>query len=215
MAWAGVGGFIVWRGLVSRLAWVRVVGAVLLALAVVRIVVVQLESPGIGYLIIANARTLAAVFLIAIIFGLARLYLRAEDMPESRSVVAGLRLVANAIALMLLTSEITAYWHIEEIRRLSTSLAGDSYFAREMMLSITWAIYATILIVVGLKKRYAPIRYFAMTVFVVTIVKVFAIDLAELDRLYRVASIIGLGVLLLVTAFLYQRVRVGDSATSR
>jgi uncharacterized membrane protein len=49
-----------------------------------------------------------------------------------------------------------------------------------------------------------------MAVFAVTIVKVFAVDLAELDRLYRVASIIGLGVLLLVTAFLYQRLRGSD-----
>ena len=64
-----------------------------------------------------------------------------------------------------------------------------------MMLSVTWAVYATVLIVVGLWKRYAPIRYFAMTVFVITIVKVFAIDLAELDRIYRVLSVVGLGVM--------------------
>ena len=44
-----------------------------------------------------------------------------------------------------------------------------------------------------------------MTVFAVTIVKVFAIDLAELDRLYRVLSIMGLGVMLLMTSYLYQR----------
>jgi uncharacterized membrane protein len=73
------------------------------------------------------------------------------------------------------------------------------------MLSITWAVYATILVIVGLFRKYAPIRYFAMTVFAVTIVKVFAIDLAELDRIYRVLSIIGLGVTLLLTSYLYQR----------
>jgi uncharacterized membrane protein len=123
--------------------------------------------------------------------------------------MAALRLLANVIGLTLFTSEITAYWHLHD-RRLSASAAPNGFFAREMMLSITWAIYATVLIVVGLWKRYAPIRYFAMAVFAVTIVKVFAVDLAELDRLYRVASIIGLGVLLLVTAFLYQRLRGSD-----
>ncbi len=46
-----------------------------------------------------------------------------------------------------------------------------------------------------------------MTVFVVTIVKVFAVDLAELDRIYRVLIVIGLGVTLLVTSYLYQRSR--------
>ena len=44
-----------------------------------------------------------------------------------------------------------------------------------------------------------------MTVFVITIVKVFAIDLAQLDRLYRVLSVIGLGVTLLLTSYLYQK----------
>jgi len=82
------------------------------------------------------------------------------------------------------------------------------------MLSITWALYATLLIVVGLKRRYAPIRYFAMAVFVITIVKVFAIDLAELDRIYRVLSVVGLGVTLLVTSYLYQRSRVTEKETS-
>jgi uncharacterized membrane protein len=84
------------------------------------------------------------------------------------------------------------------------------HFAREMTLSLTWAVYATILAIVGLIRKYAPIRYFAMTVFAITIVKVFAIDLAELDRIYRVLSIIGLGVTLLVTSFLYQRLSVAS-----
>jgi uncharacterized membrane protein len=38
-------------------------------------------------------------------------------------------------------------------------------------------------------------------------VKVFAIALAELDQIYRVASIIGLGVMLLMTSYLYHRFR--------
>ena len=43
-----------------------------------------------------------------------------------------------------------------------------------------------------------------------TIVKVFAFDLATLDRIYRVSSVIGLGVLLLVTSYLYQRPRLSS-----
>src|SRR5262249_58155552 len=92
-----------------------------------------------------------------------------------------------------------------DVQRLSVAGAANSHFAREMMLSMTWAAYATLLIVVGLRKHYVPIRYFAMTVFVITIVKVFAIDLAELDRLYRVVSVIVLGIALLLTAYLYQK----------
>ena len=85
----------------------------------------------------------------------------------------------------------------------------DYFFVRLLLVCdfISGLLILVVAIVVGLKKRYAPIRYFAMTVFVVTIVKVFAIDLAELDRIYRVLSVIGLGVTLLVTSYFYQRSR--------
>src|SRR5215475_4054752 len=49
-----------------------------------------------------------------------------------------------------------------------------------------------------------------MAVFAVTIVKVFVVDLAALDRIYRVLSVIGLGVTLLLTSYLYQRNQPGD-----
>jgi len=191
------------------------VGGLVLGVGVVRFVVVEVADPGLGYLVAANSRVLTALAVIAILSGLARLYRGTNDVAESaHGIGAGLRLAANAIALVLLTSEIAAYWHLRDLRNVSAPT--DSFFAREMMLSITWAVYATILIVVGLKRRYAPIRYFAIAVFAGTIVKVFTVDLADLDRLYRVASIIGLGVLLLATAFLYQRLRVNDTAeTSR
>ena len=35
-------------------------------------------------------------------------------------------------------------------------------------------------------------------------------DLAQLDRVYRILSVIGLGVLLLVASFLYQRLLADD-----
>jgi len=157
---------------------------------------------------------MAAIAIIALLYGLARLYQDAEGTPEAgyapRTI---LLLLANVLTLTLLTSEIVAYWHVHDVRQVSTSAEADSHFAREMMLSVTWAVYATLLIVVGLWKGYAPIRYFAITVFVVTIVKVFAIDLAELDRIYRVLSIVGLGVMLLMTSYLYQRFRVETNKT--
>ena len=42
-------------------------------------------------------------------------------------------------------------------------------------------------------------------VFAVTILKVFFFDLDELEQIYRVMSVIGLGVLLLLTSYLYNR----------
>jgi len=216
IAWAGVGGVLIWQGLSTRRAWMRAIGGVALAVAGVRLVVAQFADASPGYVMIANPRVVASVCVVAVLYGLARLYQTTSDVAESRyAPQAVLLLAANAVTVTLLTSEITAYWQLRDASHVSDSAAVSSHLAREMMVSITWALYATLLIVVGLKKHYAPIRYFAMTVFIVTIVKVFAIDLAELDRLYRVLSVIGLGIALLVTSYLYQRSRETGEPASR
>lgn len=51
------------------------------------------------------------------------------------------------------------------------------------------------------------LRLFAIGLFALTIAKVFFVDLKSLERVYRVVSIIGLGTVLLLAAFLYQRYR--------
>jgi hypothetical protein len=215
IAWAGVGGFLIWRGLSSRRTWVRAIGGTLLVFAILRLLRVQFAEALPGDIVVANARVMASVVVVALLYGLARLYRDAGGAIETRYAPHTiLWLAANALTLTLLTSEITAYWQVNDMRHASAFASANSHFAREMMLSITWALYATMLIVVGLKKRYAPIRYFAMAVFVITIVKVFAIDLAELDRIYRVLSVVGLGITLLVTSYLYQRSRVTEKETS-
>jgi uncharacterized membrane protein len=73
------------------------------------------------------------------------------------------------------------------------------------MLSVSWAASGAVLILVGLRRQYPPIRYFAIALLAVTILKVFFVDLAQLERVYRVLSVIGLGIILLVTSYLYQR----------
>jgi uncharacterized membrane protein len=70
-------------------------------------------------------------------------------------------------------------------------------------LSVVWALYAIIMIIVGMVKKSARIRWGALALFGVVILKVFLIDLAGLGTLYRIISFIALGVILLITAFLY------------
>jgi hypothetical protein len=207
IAWSGIAGVLVWHGLVTRRGWVRAIGGVLLIVGVLRLLRLQLAASGPTYLVIANARVVASMAVIAVVYGLAHLYRSADVGERPYRPSAVLMLVANALTLTLLTSEITAFWHVHDVHALSSDASVTSHLAREAMVSVTWGLYATLLIVVGLWKRYAPIRYFAMTVFLITIVKVFAVDLAELDRIYRVLSVIGVGLTLLLTSYLYQRLR--------
>jgi uncharacterized membrane protein len=206
IAWASIGSSLVWLGLDRRYGWMRGIGFGIVTVATIRVVVLAAENASPTYLVVGNPRFMASAFVVALLYGLAYLYRRqpADEALRPRTV---LLFVANALTLVLLTAEITAFWQVRDGARLSRSPSSDSHFAREMMLSVTWALYATALIVAGFRKQYAPIRYFAIGVFVITIVKVFLIDLAELDQIYRVASIIGLGVALLATSYLYHRFR--------
>jgi uncharacterized membrane protein len=206
IGWATEGVLVIWLGLRERRLWLRAAGLVVFAAAVLRLLGAQMALPAAGALVLLNSRGLSGLFVIALTYLLAYLHQQYDrESAQESTPVAILAITASMLTLSLLTSEINAYWHVYDTRHTSASVSATMRFAREMMLSITWAVYATILAIVGLVRKYAPIRYFAMTVFAITIVKVFAIDLAELDRIYRVLSIIGLGITLLLTSYLYQR----------
>src|SRR5262249_53141372 len=215
IGWATEAVLVTWLALHERRAWLRVAGLALFAAAVGRLVALQMAPPVAGQLLLLNARGLTGVFVVALTYGLAYLHKRyREDTTRVSVDFAAFVILASVLTLAVLTTEINANWHVYDARRTSTFASMSMRFAREMTLSLTWAVYATILVIVGLVRRYAPIRYFAMTVFAVTIFKVFAVDLAELDRIYRVLSIIGLGITLLVTSYLYQKLSSESEATS-
>jgi uncharacterized membrane protein len=58
---------------------------------------------------------------------------------------------------------------------------------------------------VGIFKRSPPVRLAALALLAVPIVKVFAYDVFTLERVYRIVAFIGLGLLLIVSSYLYQR----------
>src|SRR5262249_30216594 len=202
IGWATEAVLVTWLGLHERRAWLRIAGLALFAAAVGRLVASQMAPPVPGQLLLLNARGLTGLFLVTLTYGLAYLHQRYREATARASAdVAAFVILASVLTLAVLTSEINANWHVYDPRRTS-AFAVSMRFARETTLSLSWAVYATILVIVGLMRKYAPIRYFAMALFAVTIVKVFAVDLSELDRIYRVLSIIGLGITLLLTSYL-------------
>jgi uncharacterized membrane protein len=57
----------------------------------------------------------------------------------------------------------------------------------------------------GFWKSSRFLRWQALILIFITICKVFLYDTSSLDRGYRILSLIALGLVLLVTSFLYQR----------
>lgn len=77
----------------------------------------------------------------------------------------------------------------------------------QMLLSVFWSLCGVAVMVAGLRRDLRALRAGGLALLFVAVAKVFVVDLAALGSLYRVASLCGLGVLSLVGAFVWQRVR--------
>lgn len=83
----------------------------------------------------------------------------------------------------------------------------------KLILSILWGIYAVGLIVIGISKQLQHIRIGALTLFSITLVKLFFYDIAHLDTISKTIVFLTLGILLLITSFLYNKFkhRINDN----
>ncbi len=77
--------------------------------------------------------------------------------------------------------------------------------ARDATTSIAWAVYALVLLAIGVRARSSSLRWLSLGLMVTTILKVFLHDLGELEDLYRVASLAALAVSLIVVSLIYQQ----------
>jgi uncharacterized membrane protein len=85
--------------------------------------------------------------------------------------------------------------------------AAEPSQSAQVALSVFWGVVGLVAIVVGLVADIRELRYGGLALLGLGVAKVFAYDLAELDQLYRVLSFVVVGIVLLVGAYAYQRVR--------
>ncbi len=76
---------------------------------------------------------------------------------------------------------------------------------QDLVRSLAWALYALVLLLVGMRRALTGLRWVSLALFLITICKVFLYDLGELDGLWRVGSLVGLACALLLVSMLYQR----------
>jgi uncharacterized membrane protein len=83
-----------------------------------------------------------------------------------------------------------------------------------MSYSMAWAMFALGLLIIGIRKRAAAIRYGGLALLAVAIIKLFLHDLSQLDQLYRIAAFIVVAAIAIIASFLYQRFLGSAEATS-
>lgn len=117
----------------------------------------------------------------------------ARDVPSALWVTAGALLFAGVSV---------------EFARLMAQLgfsAETAALAAGLAVSAWWAFFAGGLVVLGFRRNLAPVRVAGLLVAAMAVGKVLLFDLAQLDALYRIASFLILGFVLLGVAYLYHR----------
>ena len=95
------------------------------------------------------------------------------------------------------------------------SITLDRQPARDLTLSLAWAVYALVLLALGMARSSQGLRWISLAFLVLTIGKVFLYDLGELDDLYRVASLVGLAISLILVSLAYQRFVFGGRSEEK
>jgi uncharacterized membrane protein len=203
----------VWR---KARAWR--LGALLLLVITTPLVLATLNYYDAPWHALIFNRTLGvfAVF-VAALWLVVRAYTRSGEAFEEEPAVRVVAIIAaNVLAIIALSAQAAGYYEAkiaEEVTRTgAAALASDDFpglrnleLAKQLSLSVIWALYASGLLVAGQFRRLRMLRVMGLVLLSVTTLKVFIWDLSSLDRAYRIVSFIMLGAILLVVSYFYQR----------
>ena len=117
--------------------------------------------------------------------------------------------LANFWTIWILTAEVLDYFNhnIATVRFMEGSRAEIPAMenAQNLSLTVLWAVYALVLLAVGIIGKLRAVRLAGLALLTIPVAKVFVYDVFQLEQAYRVAAFIGLGALLLIGGYLYQR----------
>jgi uncharacterized membrane protein len=137
----------------------------------------------------------AALGAIALVFAFARW--RYRDYANARR----FGIAAGALVVYLLSIGVVDHFQAQ----LGDVGLGTLEKRAQVGLSILWAVLGGAAFATGVIRRRREVRLFGLALLGLATGKVFIYDMASLNASYRVLSLIGLGILLLVSSYLYQR----------
>ncbi len=188
------------RSRVLRWGGLALLSALVLKLLLIDTFAVTLNPQ--TFRLVLNFHFLASIWVLAVMVFAVYLYWhqREELTRGERYVLPTLLVIANFVALWVLSAEALRFFGSwEEVWR--TNLRS----AKHLTLTVLWAVYGISVIGVGIVRGSREVRWAGIALLAVPVVKLFVFDVFLLERGYRVAAFITLGVLLLATGLAYQR----------
>jgi predicted membrane protein DUF2339 len=137
------------------------------------------------------------------LFAAARLLAPPRHLVLGRNALPLLYTLGTVLAFLIVNIEIADYFSTPGAAALTFQFSGN--FARDMSYSIGWALFALLLLIIGMRKHAALVRYAGLGLLGVTLVKLFVHDLSQLEQLYRIGAFVVVAVIAILASFLYQR----------
>ncbi|MEN6385917.1 MAG: DUF2339 domain-containing protein [Phycisphaerales bacterium] len=154
------------------------------------------------FLIFFNINFAIAFLFIIGLFAAAWFVSRDKEQTNENNIFrAVFSIIAIFMFLILLTQEIYLFW---QHRMVDGMRPANWEFLAQMFISITWAIYAAVLMLIGFWKNIRALRYISLAIFACLLLKVFLIDTREIKNIYRVAAFLVTGITLVGVSYLYQ-----------
>jgi len=158
-----------------------------------------------SFVIFANLEFGIVLVFIAALFAAGRLLSNEYEQSKYNQIFAMVFVLAGIFVLwVLLTEEIYLYWYWHN--RLAERTPNWKFLSH-MYISVMWAVYGAALMTAGFWRKNKMLRYIAIGLFALLLVKVFILDTKTVKSVYRIAAFLATGVTLVGVSYLYQFLR--------
>jgi uncharacterized membrane protein len=202
--WAFSGLVLLGGGLLKQDAPAKISGGALLGLAALAAVCARanlMEVPG---WLVLNRIFLSGLLVCAALWAAAKMA-RAWSRPDKAE--EGNYLLSSAAALALL------WWiaTLESYRYFASAGAGaasqtEGPWKGQLAVTITWALFAVAMLAAGFLAGQIGLRYAAFALLGLAGIKVVLVDMAQARQIYRVISLIALGLVMVGVSYAYSRI---------
>ncbi len=238
LGWAMSGTLLWWFGLRVQIQPLRLLGGVLLGLAIGRFLLIdgfahrqELFIPLLNVQALSSLALAGCVLLTAWTSAVVAQAFRRREEALVALITLGLGLV---LVWVILSHETLSYFDVrmEQLWGVTGSGTGPLYdpsgrdlflvqheeverlrFLKSLSLSLVWGAYAGVLLAIGFWRQLGPMRWAALILFGITLLKLVFWDMAALPGFYRVTAFFALAVLLGLAAWIYQKVQLSRRET--
>ena len=163
------------------------------------------EFYGDRFVIFANVEFVIVLVFVAALFAAGWLLSRErEDDRYTRYFAIAFMLAGIFVLWVLLSEQIYLYWYCRNEFAERIDKVANWRFLSHMYISVMWAIYGAVLMMVGFWRKNKMLRYISLGLFALLLLKVFVLDTSTVKSVYRIAAFLATGITLVAVSYLYQ-----------